>query len=1479
LLILSLLIVKYLAIVIILINSAFLQSKLTKFVIDYFAKHYDIALSIDNVYIKLPKTIVLQNITLLDEQNDTLLCSQEINAKIASISLRNMDLNLEKISLINPYISVQVDSLGVANYESILEKFASDPDTTSDSEETDFSLSCNNFEIVNARLKYKDVRYLNNIEDEFNYSDAEISGFNLELSDFKYGADTIQLRLNNFSFAEKSGLNIEKIAGHLKYYDTGIELNDFVFKTKLSEFICSEIAISGDSTDYLSDPIHKAKLKINIDTLIFNIADLAPIKPEYRFMRDKIYLSGNFNGNLSKLKLTDFNLNYGENTRFSTDIDIDGLDNPEMAFIFGNVSELRINKRDIDRLLRIIDPENPMILPSIVSDIDNLSFNGNITGFLSDLVAYGEFRTPLGSIRTDIALVTDFESFDLDYSGKINLMSVDAGKLLGDSETFGKISMNAIIAGNLDSLGNYNANIKSKVSELDILKYKYSEITINGDISNTLFNGEIFVDDPNFKFQFLGQYALGRNTERVNFSTDLYANLNALHITNDSLESEIKFVMSADVEGPLSTKPLGNLNINDLKLVLNGQTMKLNHFNLESFIDEKQMHCLNLKSDYIDLKFAGDFEFDELGVRVYNLLSHYAPSYIKPIEVKDDTKSNTVKFDLRLKNLSEVLKLFMPDLVIDDDVFAEGSINGKEEKFDMVFSFPVIKYDSIYLWGSELNVVGNSKLLNIGLTSQEISSKSFPWLENIVLNLGVQQDSVLLELNWNNFDDINNSGNINILTKFIPVKDRAMPKIESSIFESNLVIANRKWEIRPSSVIVDDKNITINKFGLVHENQMLNIDGEISENPTKLLRFLISDVDITNFNPYLAFTGYQVQGALSGNGRVANIYDNPSLKASVSINDFKINNEDFGRFDISAIWEGRKNGFKIDGVNKFMKIRGVYMAETDSLDVNFLMDNFNLEILEPYTSDFDISNLKGHLDVVVDVRGKLAQPDISGYIEFQKAELVYDFLKLHAFINDKIFITNNAISFKDFKIYDEHNNKGVINGGLYHKNFSDIRFDILVDATNMKLMNTTEKDNSLYYGTAFATGNVRIAGDLDKFGIDVVAKTEPNTVFVLPMTESYEGSDVSYVTYIQRLKEDEEGETETKAIKTDMEYYFKLDVEVTPDAEAQIVFDSKVGDLIKGYGSGNLKMEYTSDEEFYMYGDIEIVSGDYLFTLENIINKKFHIKPGGTIVWSGDAYDAQLDLDAVYHAKAPLIDLMAAVADSLNIYKKPTNVECHMHMSGSLMSPDIKFSIEIPNANDKVKTQLANMTQDEINKQMLYLLILNRFYSADAENVSPQIGNTTNAFGVTSAELLSNQLSNWLSQMSKDFDIGINYRPGSEVSERELEVALSTTFLNDRLLINGNVGVGENKSTTSNLIGDIEVQLKMNQQGSFRLKGFTRVNPETQAELGPYSSGVGVFYTEDFDTFGELVKSLWDKITFKKAREKRKAKKEKQVIY
>ncbi len=1464
-----LLLVRDIILLLIIGNSPFLQSFLAKQTIAFFANHYDIELSVDKVYLKFPNEIVLNEIQMLDSIGDTILVSHEVSAYISKVKILDNELYLDKISIINPTIHADVDTNGVANYEYILNKFASeDTDTT---ESAKFEIYCNNFEIINANLKYRDRRDLqkNNI---FNPSDVEINGFNLTVNNFNYYSDSLELDLDNFTFTEKSGIDIKEISGHFKYCDTAISVSNFTLLTKNSQFNSSLIELIGNDKEYLSD-INKMKLEINIDTLIFDIADLSPFMPEYINIHDKIHLSGLFKGKLSNFKFKKFNVAYGDDTRMTANLSVDGLPDYDMTFVFGDVSEFTTSNRDLKRIIRLTSPGEYVHLPPTIDDIGNISFNGNLAGMFNDLVAYGEFNTGLGALKTDIAIVTDFETFDVDYSGILNAYKFDLGKITGDPNNFGMISMDSKINGTVDSTGNFIANIDCNITELGVLNYNYTGIKLAGDISNTFFDGELFVDDPNLKVEFFGKYKYVGANQYLDFSTDIWADLNNLNITNDSLDSQVKFVLACDLTGDLQTRPEGNVYLSHFKYTTHGDELKLNQLSFNSFIDEYDQQYYTLRSDYLDLNFYGSFIFTELTQTMYDIFAGYTPAFLGYPEHSENESKNIANFDIRFKSLNNITKIFMPELDIDSDVFAEGMISGKDYRFNAIFSIPVIKYDSIYLWGNEFNINGYKDSLDINLTMQEISKKSFPWFENISLNLDVSDDSVMLALDWDNFEEIRNFGNLKISTNFIEKSNTLIPRIESIIHYSEVIVENKLWEISKTPVTIDGQEIDIDYFSLTHDDQVLNIDGEISPDKTKLLRFLIQNVDISNFNSYVSQTGYQFAGILSGNGRVANIYDIPSLKSSLSINDFRINDEDFGRFDLAGIWEGEGNGFKVDGINKYMKIKGSYSPEKDSLDVNFSMDNFKLDILGPYLLDYDISELAGAVDVNLNIKGKLKEPEIDGIIDFEKAQFVYDFLKIKAFTEDKIIITNDAILFDDFKVYDENENEGSINGGVYHENFDNIFVDLRIDAENMKLLNTTEKDNSLYYGTAYGTGNVRISGTLDKFGIDVVAKTEPNTVFVLPMTESYESGNLSYVTFVQSAIDSTDSQT-VKPMESEMEYYFKMDIEVTPDAEAQIVFDPKVGDLIRGYCSGNLKMEYTSDEDFYMYGELEVVEGDYLFTLENIINKKFHIKPGGTIVWSGDEYEAILDLDAVYYAKAPLNDLMAAIADSSDIYNKPMNVECHMHMSGSLMAPDIQFSIKVPNANDKAKAQLANLTQDEINKQLLYLLILNRFYNPNAANtIGSDMGSTTNAFGVTSSELLSNQLSNWLSQISNDFDIGFNYRPGTDVSGQELEVALSTQILNDRVLINGNVGIGENKATTSNLVGDIEVQLKVNKKGSFRLKGFTRANDDLEAEFGPYTNGVGIFYTEEFNTFGELMTKFWHNMTFRNAREKRKAKK------
>lgn len=1463
--ILTCLIIRDFIILVIFLNSSFLQSYLTKQIIIFFSDAYDINLSVENVYIKLPNTIALSGVYVKDSIGDTLVYSEEINLKISAVKFFDKKLYIDQISLNKPFINIIIDTAGNSNYQYILNKFISEDKDTSKTQS--FDIFCNKFEILNARFNYKDLRYPEN-QDGFNPSDISISGFSITLQDIQYFNDSIAVKINNFKVDEKSGLNIKEFSTEILYCNSGVFLKDFVIKTKNSEFISSEISIEGIEEDYLSDPLNKMKVKIVIDTLVFDVADLGPFMPEYRYLHEKIYLSGDFSGKLSKFKFKNFNIAYGNDTRLITNLSVDGLPDYDMTFIFGDVSKLTTSSADVRKMMRIFSPKDQIILPTMVEDLGYLSFTGNITGLFNDLVAYGEFNTGLGSIRTDMAIITDFDSFDISYHGKLQANKINLGTITGYPDTFGMLSLNSTLHGTLDSVGNFQTQIDCNISELGILNYNYSGIRIIGDVSNSFFNGELYINDPNLKVEFIGKYDYGTDNQEIDFSTDIYANLNNLHITNDTLPSEIKLVVAADLKGDLLNTPEGNVFISNLAYTSNGQTLKLNQLSLNSYRDEFEQQFLTIRSDYADINLYGIFEYGELGYTVYNMLAGYTPTFINKIEVEESTSDNIANFDIRLKALENLTNVFIPNLSIEGEIFAEGKISGRNHELDAIFSIPVIKYDSIYLWGSELNITAYKDSLDLYLTVQEISTKSFPWFENMLFKLDVQNDSVFMDINWDNYDINRNSGKIGISTKFIPIAGQNFPKIENIIHESEIIVENRIWNIKRTPIIVDSTNIKISNFSLSHDNQILNIDGEISEDPSKLLRFLISNVDITNFNPYIESTGYHLSGILSGNGRVANIYSNPVFRSTLSIKDFKINDEDFGRFDLSAIWEDNANGLKVDGVNKYMKIRGSYLPEIDSIDVNFTVDNFKLDILQPYLVEYEVSELTGFVDIELKVSGYLSDPDIDGYIDFEKAEFVYDFLKIKANTDDKILITNDAILFKDFKIYDEFKNPGIIKGGVYHNKFSDFRFDLLIMADKMKLLNTSEKDNSLYYGTAYGTGTVKISGNLDKFGIDVVAKTEPNTVFVLPMTEYYESSSISYVTFIKR-ESDSTGLKIMHAPESEMDYYFKMDVEVTPDAEVQIVFDPKVGDLMRGFCSGNLKMEYTSDEEFYMYGELVIIEGDYLFTLENIINKKFHIKPGGTILWSGDPYEALLDLDAIYYAKAPLIDLMAEIADSSDTYTKPVSVECKMHMSGSLMAPDILFSINIPNASDKVKTLLANLSQDEINKQLLYLLILNKFYSStQSTTVGPQLGNTTNAFGVTSAELLSNQLSNWLSQISKDFDIGFNYRPGTDVSGQELEVALSTQILNDRVLINGNVGVGENKSSTSNLIGDIEVQLKVNKSGSFRVKGFTRANDDMQAEFGPYTNGVGLFYTQDFNTFGELFTKLWEAISFKKYRKK-----------
>jgi hypothetical protein len=328
----------------------------------------------------------------------------------------------------------------------------------------------------------------------------------------------------------------------------------------------------------------------------------------------------------------------------------------------------------------------------------------------------------------------------------------------------------------------------------------------------------------------------------------------------------------------------------------------------------------------------------------------------------------------------------------------------------------------------------------------------------------------------------------------------------------------------------------------------------------------------------------------------------------------------------------------------------------------------------------------------------------------------------------------------------------------------------------------------------------------------------------------------------------------------------KMNLEVTPDAEIQIIFDSKVGDVMKGHGSSpNLNVSLNKKGDFGIYGDYTIEDGDYTFTLGNILNKTFSVESGGKIMFNGNLKDAEIELKANY------LNLRTSLSPILGErYSERVRVEPQMNLSGKLFNPLVGFDIYLPDADEQTRTYLRNSisTEEELTRQVFSLLLMNSFISMGASSTSltssgsPSSTTTINssntsgssAMASTTFEMVSNQISNWLSQISKDIDIGLNIRPGyNAISPQEAQLALSTQLLNNKIVLNGNFdvrGSGYTTSNTNQMTGDFDAELKLTER--LRFKVLNRFNDTYATGLTPYTQGVGIFYKQDFNRFSDL---------------------------
>lgn len=1432
------------------LQSAPVQKRLTGYVVDYLSRRLKTEIRVGGVGIDLFSNIILKDVFIADQQGDTLLQAGNISVNVGRVEFDSNKFYIDEIEIIESKVKLlRHPGKEDFNFQFIIDAFASG-DTLNQSPGK-WNPQIASIKFKNSGFTYSDINDAS-VHEGVNFRDIAISNLNFEVNDFFMDHDTASFKVSNLSLREKSGFVIEKLNVKSRISSKKMEFFSIYLKTPGSE-ISSGLIFQGNSFNDYQDFITKIHMVSYFKRSTLDSRDLSFFAPELIGLDKVISFSGAIKGTVDNLKGRNMVINYGKASTFSGNIDLEGLPEINNTFILLEADELMTNKIDVESIPTYPFTEGKYTsLPDNLKLLGNIGFRGNFTGFLNDFVAYGKFTTSLGAISTDLSFQEDSGTSLYKYNGKINSDNFNVGVLTGTPGNPGRISLKTEISGQGFTLNSLKAKMNGLVKNIEMHGYNYRNLEITGEFVNKIFTGSFSIAEENIDLDFQGSMNFSNELPVFNFSSEIKkiypVRLNLFKYKNDIMFSSL---LNINLTGDDIDNITGNIDLVNLKYREGNDSLFLRSLDL-SASQGSAKRCLELSSDFIDADVSGNFNIHELPVS----FSHIVATYLPALEIGREIQAvKNQKFDykIELKNIAKLNEMFLPDLRVGDGSNIKGTYNSIQNNFELNIFSPSLMAKGILFKDFYANVDTRDQVLKLNSGSSKLFLGDSMYVDRFQFTTIAKNNDLNMNILWDKEDTIKNTGYIKIAGKV-----HGPDSYEFQVKNSEMILFDTLWTIdAPNKILYSKGKITVSDLFIQSaHDQYLKLVGDISKSDDDKFFVEVSNFRLSNLKLFTEKNGFLLEGMINGSASFKNLNNHLLFDLNFDFNNLSVNDEMFGNGSINSSWDPIREAISVKG-NFFrgtiptINIAGLYYPnqEKNKLDFVLNLQKTQLQLFDNYVKDY-VSDLKGLATGSLSIKGNPDTPEISGKINLQKTGFLINYLNARYSFSHEFNIEKTAINFSDLTLFDSRGNSALVDGKVNHKNFRNFNLDIDLDFTKFFCLNTTINDNESYYGEAYATGSAEITGPLENIKFNIVAKTEKGTKFFIPLEGPQEVSENSFIKFVNKDSAVTKNKTEYKADLSGIQLDF--DLEITPDAEVQLIFDSKVGDIIKGKGKGNIKMGINTNGKFNMFGDYLIQEGEYLLTLQNVINKKFIVLNGGSVQWNGDPLDAEVKLAAVYKLRTNLSDLFQ---DTSEIYKKRIPVEAVLLMSGKLFNPVIDFDINMPGSNE-LETEAKNLIgKENMQQQVFSLLMLNNFFPSTYKTSS-----TISDAKSSGSELLSSQLSNWISQNLKKVDIGINYRPGDEINKnQEVEVALSTQLFNDKLLIDGNVGNTGNGSAnnTTGIVGDAKVEYKLSRDGKLRVNAFHKTNENTLINnSNPSRQGIGISYREEFNTFAELKRNL-----------------------
>lgn len=1296
--------------------------------------------------------------------------------------------------------------------------------------------------------------------------------------------DDFTIDIKRFALQEQSGFTLQDLKGLFHISADGLSASGVRISMPDSEISLSDIGFTYSGWDGIKTAFATQSFELSLlPGSHISPNDLSSIAPMLKGLDQRVDITCNISGQLNHLDIDRLCVTTpDESILVNIAGHIDSITDISNTYIDLPTIRLNANGDELSELLDSLTGISPKQC-QMIAGLGKISADGTLQGSAREAGFSGNISSSAGNIAIDTDYARDNTTSPVMLSGQIVTRDTNLKYLTGNNSLG---TLDADVAFDITySRSGSKGNIDCNVNNIDFKDYRYSDITAHLEADNNAYNGTINIDDDNIRANVSGEATLDKAMPRYKLHADLKdINLATLNIWKKFPDNLLSATIDADFTGNSPDYTNGQCTITGIKYI-NNENVGLIFDGISIETDNTSLpQYLSIESDVIDGRVEGSYNTATIAPAIRDIMSHVFPVLMasdskelehlhKTLTDESVSRSNDFTYNFTLKDNEQLGKFFNTPVNIIYPITISGAMSHTAHCLSFNINAPYIQQKNKLIKNTSLhfNVDGLNEQCQLYATSV-LPTKKGPM--TMLIDCNGHNDRIDSDISWTVQRERTFKGDINFSTAFSRDEESNL-STGIDINPSMVIFNDTTWTISPAKIDIDiaGKYISVDGFDARRDNQYITLSGTASQNAADSLCLKLQNIDLDYVFETLAIGNVTFGGTATGTFYASDIFSKTphAMTPGLEVKNLSYNHGVLGDAVIKSQWRPEEEAVTIDADisqanGHRSRINGAIFPLNDSLDFNFDADKINIQFMKPFMQAFT-SDINGMASGKARLWGNFKYIDMTGDIYAEDLKLKLDFTNTYYHASDSVHLTPGHITFNNVELKDIYGNRAMLSGWLTHECFKRPKFEFAItDASNLLCYDVTEKMSPIWFGRIFGYGSAFVTGRPGHVGINVTMSTAPQSIFTFVLSDAEEANEYSFLTFRDKdslkpiVQTDATQDTvpdiikqlEARIASTQNEsssvYKMDIQVDVTPNAQMILVMDPIGGDRIRANGSGTLRMEYDSaNEELKMFGTYTLERGNYNFTLQDIIIKEFSIINGSSIAFRGDPYAAQLDIDAIYSVNANITDLDESFLQDKDVNRTNVPVHAILKVNGDMRQPDINFDIDLPTVsketNRKVKSIIS--TEDMMNRQIIYLLALNRFYTPE------YMASTTKGSELVSvaSSTISSQLSSILGQLSDNWSIAPNFRSDrGDFSDMEVDLALSSTLLNNRLLFNGNFGYRDKTLNNNTFIGDFDIEYLLSNSGHLRLKAYNRYNDQNYyLKTASTTQGVGIVYKRNFD--------------------------------